>query len=524
MAQETQPGKVIGDRFRLDEALARGGFGIVWQARDLDLGIDVAVKELYLPPATSPKEHADRLARAEREPRNAARLRDHPHVVAVHDVVFDDDKPWMIMRLVTGHSLLEHLDRRGPLSVAEATRAARHLLSALQAAHREEIIHRDVKPANVMVADNGDFLLTDFGIAVHATDTSLTTTGGFIGSLEYVAPERANGVDDRPVSDLFSLGATLYQAVEGVSPFRRDSQTATLTAILIEQPDPPRHAGTLTPLITALLEKDPDERPTVEKALALLDAPPTKGAGGTTRTKVTGGGGRTKEAGTGGTSERTSRFDATPAARERAALKGVDLARVKGTGKGGQITVQDVYAAERTTSGHQASAWLFVAVLAVLALVFGPKIIDAATKDDTSTTGSQPASTYTPYAPPAAESHDVSDPATEEAEPDPAPDPACRVATDTLQSHIDLIPNPVTSDNVDSAVTTYQDLASSLDRAASDADDPDVHAAVSALAADARTMGASLRDPGNSSFHAARDEMSSDLEDLSSACEGSSKS
>ncbi|MFF8908143.1 hypothetical protein [Streptomyces olivaceoviridis] len=140
--------------------------------------------------------------------------------------------------------------------------------------------------------------------------------------------------------------------------------------------------------------------------------------------------------------------------------------------------------------------------------------------------GSQPASTCTPYASPAAESRDVSDPPTEaeEAQPEPVPDPACRVATDALRSHIDLIPHPVTSDNVDSAGATHQDLASSLDRAASDADHPDVRSAVSALAADARTRGTSLRDPGDSGPHAARDGMSSDLEDLSSACEGSSQS
>ncbi|MFI0717581.1 serine/threonine-protein kinase [Streptomyces sp. NPDC021224] len=503
MAQETQPGTVVGGRFRLDEALARGGFGIVWRARDLHLGLDVAVKELYLPPATSPKEHADRLARAEREPRNAARLRDHPNIVAVHDVVFDDDKPWMIMRLVSGHSLLEHLAEHGPLSEAEATRAARNLLAALLAAHREEVVHRDVKPANVMVAENGDYLLTDFGIAIHASDTSLTTTGGFVGSLEYVAPERANGIDDRPVSDLFSLGATLYQAVEGVSPFRRDSQTATLTAVLIEQPEPPRRAGALEPLITALLEKDPDARPTAEQALALLDAPP-KAAGGTARTKVMAGG-----SGASGTSGGGAGPSSGPGSSS-------------GPGP------------SRQKAADRSGIWVGLALLVVLALVFGPKLVDAAKKDHASGDDTPSTSSSTTYDPLVGDVSGGSDPATDDPatddpagedtdteEPDPTPDPACHTAIDTLQAHLDLIPNPVTDDNVDSAVATYDDLATHLDGTASDADDPDVETAISALAADATTMGASLRDSGNGSFDAAKNEMTSDMDDLSTACKDS---
>ncbi|MFD8347355.1 serine/threonine-protein kinase [Streptomyces coelicoflavus] len=272
MTQERQPGTMIGDRFRLDSRLARGGFGIVWRARDLKLDLDVAVKEVYLPASISPEEHAGRLARAAREARNAAVLRDHPHIVAVHDVITQDDRPWMIMRLVQGHSLESHLADRGTLTATEARHAARCLLEALGAAHAADIVHRDVKPANVMVTDHGSFMLTDFGIAVHSTDTALTTTGALIGSLEYVAPERTGGTTDQPAGDLFSLGVTLYQAVEGVSPFRRANPTATLTALLTEPPPPPRKAGRLEPLITALLEKDPALRPTAAEALTLLDA------------------------------------------------------------------------------------------------------------------------------------------------------------------------------------------------------------------------------------------------------------
>lgn len=369
MVQETQPGTVIGGRFRLDEELARGGFGIVWRAHDLDLDVGVAVKEVYLPPATSPKEHSERLARARREAQNAAALRDQPYIVAVHDVITEDDRPWMVMRLVDGHSLERHLETEGPLPVETAAHAARCLLQALAAAHGAGIIHRDVKPANVMLADD-EFLLTDFGIAVHSTDTSLTTTGAFIGSLEYVAPERANGAEDHPASDLFSLGATLYQGVEGTSPFRRANPTATLTALLTEPPPPPQHAGRLEPLITALLEKDPDQRPTVTEALALLDVLESTTTASEKTTEVV---------------RRVPKptkveVRATASARKRADEQGIDLPTVKGTGPGGVITVQDVYTAEGksakgTLSGFIAKVMggtVILGVLAVIVHIFDP--------------------------------------------------------------------------------------------------------------------------------------------------------
>ncbi|MFI7641016.1 protein kinase [Nonomuraea sp. NPDC049400] len=151
-----------------------------------------------------------------------------------------------------------------------AAQLAAGLLAALGAAHQAGIVHRDIKPANVMLSTDGRVLLTDFGIAVHTTDTTLTTTGMLIGSPEYMAPERLRGTDGLPASDLFSLGATLYQAVEGVSPFRRDTQPAALTAVLLEEPPPPRRAGRLAPLITRLLDKDPHNRPTVEQAPTML--------------------------------------------------------------------------------------------------------------------------------------------------------------------------------------------------------------------------------------------------------------
>ncbi|MGI5206933.1 serine/threonine-protein kinase [Spirillospora sp. CA-108201] len=264
-APEAAPGRLVGGRYRLVETLGRGGFGRVWKAHDTALGLDVAVKEMR-PPAA---ELAERVARATREAHNAARLRDHPNIVSVHDVVVEDGLPWIVMQLVDGHSLHDRIARSGPLPAAGAARVAAGLLDALETAHGAGIVHRDVKPANVLLTGGGDAVLTDFGIAVHHSDTTLTATGAFIGSLEYMAPERIDGNDD-PASDLFSLGATLYHAVEGVSPFRRDTTSATLKAVINDPPAAPRRAGGLTGLITRLLAKDPAERPTISEARVLL--------------------------------------------------------------------------------------------------------------------------------------------------------------------------------------------------------------------------------------------------------------
>ncbi|MFB9905972.1 serine/threonine-protein kinase [Allokutzneria oryzae] len=277
MTHEAQPGQVVDGRYRLVRRVGAGGFGRVWEARDEMLHIDVAVKELWLPPALSDTEQAERLARATREARNAARLRDHPNIVAVHDVVIEHDVPWIVMGLVAGKSLEEHL-KPGPLPAEQVTRIAADLLNALEAAHDAGVVHRDVKPANVLLADNGDALLADFGIAVHHTDTALTATGMLIGSVEYMAPERLNGADGGAEGDLYSLGVTLFQAVEGVSPFRRETPTATLTAVLLDEAPPLTSTGSLATLITRLLDKNPGNRPPLAEARALLHAArePTK--------------------------------------------------------------------------------------------------------------------------------------------------------------------------------------------------------------------------------------------------------
>ncbi|MFD7740729.1 serine/threonine-protein kinase [Streptomyces sp. MJM8645] len=273
MAVETRPGTVIGGRYTLTRPLGAGGFGQVWQAHDPVLGVDVAVKQVRLDGALPDKARAELLARAAREARHAARLRDHPHIVTVYDVVEVDEGPWrvpwIVMQWVDGHSLAEELKRDGPLDPERAARVAEALLGALDAAHRAGVVHRDVKPANVLLAADGSVLLADFGIAVAQTDPRLTPTTLVIGSPGYMAPERWQGADSDGRADLFSLGVTLYEALEGVLPFRPENPIAALT----EEPRPTERAGALAPLLLALLEKDPARRPTVDAARKLLSPP-----------------------------------------------------------------------------------------------------------------------------------------------------------------------------------------------------------------------------------------------------------
>ncbi|GAA3512734.1 serine/threonine-protein kinase [Actinocatenispora rupis] len=269
MAEETRPGRIVGDRYRLVAELGSGAFGRVWTAYDERLDTVVAVKEVRLPGWGTTEENAERLARAEREGRNAVRLRDHPNIVTVHDVVTDDGAPWLVMRLVAGISLKEHLDATGRLPVAQVAHVAAGLLAALAAAHAAGVVHRDVKPANVLLSTTGEVLLTDFGIAVHRADIAVTVPGMLVGTLAYTAPERFDGTDGA-AGDLFSLGVVLYEAVTGASPFHRDSTTAALRAVLHEDPPPPDCLPAVRDLVTGLLAKDPHVRLGVPAATALL--------------------------------------------------------------------------------------------------------------------------------------------------------------------------------------------------------------------------------------------------------------
>ncbi|MET3984059.1 serine/threonine-protein kinase [Streptomyces sp. PvR034] len=270
MTRETRAGDVIGGRYRLVAPIASGGMGRVWKSLDLRLQAEVAVKELWLTGPMAPEQRATLLKRAELEAVNAVRLRDHPNIVTVHDVVVEHDVPWIVMQLVSGATLQQRLDE-GPLPVPEVKALAASLLRALAAAHEQGIVHRDIKPANIMISRDGQVLLADFGIAAPETGNGLTSTGVVIGSAPYLSPERAAGQPARASSDLFSLGVTLYEAVEGVSPFLRDSSLASAHAVRYDPYPPPHRAGPLVPLIAGLLAKDPTARPTIDEALALLE-------------------------------------------------------------------------------------------------------------------------------------------------------------------------------------------------------------------------------------------------------------
>jgi serine/threonine protein kinase len=263
----------VGGRFLLIGRQGSGGMGTVWRAHDEARGVDVAVKQLRLPDGADDAERRERVTRFRRESRTLARLAPHPHVVNVLELiepVEEHETPWLVMDLVEGRSLARVVRDEGPLSPARTAALAEQLLDALRAVHKQGIVHRDIKPDNVLVTPWDHAVLVDFGIAVHTDDTALTTVGGVIGTPEYLDPERLRGQRAVPASDLFSLGATLYFAVEGHSPFRRDHPAATFHAILYERPVRMRHGGALGELIRDLLAPGPGERPDAEEAARRL--------------------------------------------------------------------------------------------------------------------------------------------------------------------------------------------------------------------------------------------------------------
>ncbi|MFI8190696.1 protein kinase [Streptomyces sp. NPDC085946] len=264
-------GRLVAGRYRLIAKLGHGGMGTVWRAHDETVDREVAVKEPRVPDHLPERERANAFERMRREARAAARL-DHPSVVGVHDVAVVDGRPWIVMELVRGRSLGDVL-QEGTLGAREAARVGLEVLGALEAAHAAGVLHRDVKPDNVLLGRHDRVVLTDFGIARIEGETNLTDTGHFVGSPEYIAPERVLGQRPGPASDLWSLGVVLYAATEGVSPFRRSHTPATLQAVLNATPAPPASAtGPLAEAITGLLHKDPARRPDAARVRALLEA------------------------------------------------------------------------------------------------------------------------------------------------------------------------------------------------------------------------------------------------------------
>ena len=261
--------RTIGGRYRLDRSIGQGGMGTVWQGHDELLGREVAVKEVRFPPELGKQEMADLRERTMREARATARL-SHPNVITTYDVVEEDDRPWIVMELLSTRSLSELLRDEGPLPPHRVAEIGLGVLSALETSHGQGIVHRDVKPSNILITADGRPVLTDYGIATMTGDPALTSTGVVLGSPAYMSPERARGRAFGPESDLWSLGATLYSAAEGRPPFESDNALGTLTAVISDPVTPLSVGGPLALAVDGLLRKDPQERAGFRETRELL--------------------------------------------------------------------------------------------------------------------------------------------------------------------------------------------------------------------------------------------------------------
>ncbi|GAA3971781.1 serine/threonine protein kinase [Thermobifida alba] len=272
------PDFLLAGRYRLHGLIGEGGMGRVWEGVDELLDRPVAIKELTINEHLPPQEIEVLRARMLREARSAAQL-SHPSIITVFDVVEKDGFPWIVMELVQGRSLSEIIKQEGTITPERAANLGLQVAAALSVAHQRGIVHRDIKPGNVLVARGDRAVLTDFGIAYLEGSSKLTRTGNLLGSPSYLAPEQARGEPASPAADMWALGTTLYAAVHGTPPFQRATPMATLTAVVVDEVPPPVQAGPLRPLLERLLNKDPRERPTVHEAVEelqriVLSAPP----------------------------------------------------------------------------------------------------------------------------------------------------------------------------------------------------------------------------------------------------------
>lgn len=266
----TETTRVVADRYHLLDSLGRGGMGVVWEAEDSILQRRVAVKEVETPRGLDKSERHALEARVMREARAAARL-NHPHVVTVYDVVEDEGRTFIVMELVEAPTLADVIADQGPLETQRCARIALDVLSALEAAHAEGIVHRDVKPGNVMIPKVGNVKLGDFGIASVKGDPKITSTGLILGSPSYMAPEQATHGNSGPESDLWALGALLYFALEGAPPFDKGQALPTLAAVVGEPARPMERGGALEDLIDRLLSKEPEARPAPDDIRRILE-------------------------------------------------------------------------------------------------------------------------------------------------------------------------------------------------------------------------------------------------------------
>jgi serine/threonine protein kinase len=263
-------GELIAGRYRLVSRLGSGAMGVVWQARDERLHRIVAIKQLLLPARLSDSEVEEASRRAMREGRITARLH-HPHAIAVYDVAEHAGQPCLVMEYLASRSLAAVLSTQGVLSPEEVASIGSQIASALTAAHQAGIVHRDIKPGNVLLAEDGTVKITDFGVSHAVGDVTVTATGMLAGTPAYLAPEVAQGHSGGFSSDVFSLGATLYTALEGMPPFGINTNPiALLHQVASGEIIAPRRSGPLTPVLLRLLQRNPEQRPTMDQAYDAL--------------------------------------------------------------------------------------------------------------------------------------------------------------------------------------------------------------------------------------------------------------
>ncbi len=269
VAEPEGGGRLLKGRYQLTSEIARGGVGTVWRATDLVIKREVAVKELRLPSDLSRNERESLVQRTTREARVAGRLV-HPSLVTVLDVVDEDERPWIVMELLEASTLEEIIQVGGPLPYQRVAEIGLQLIDALKVAHNEGIVHRDVKPDNVMISEAGRVVLTDFGLAAWNGESALSASGRIIGSPAYIPPERAKAGPVGPESDIWSLGATLYAAVEGYPPYDRKGYIKILRQEPLDEPKEATNAGPLAPVLAGMLRVEPGERLSAENAAKML--------------------------------------------------------------------------------------------------------------------------------------------------------------------------------------------------------------------------------------------------------------
>ena len=431
----TSSTRLIADRYRLETPLGSGAMGVVWKGIDERLGRPVAIKQLLLQPGLSSADAEEAQARSMREGRIAARLQ-HPHAISVFDVAVEDGRPWLVMEYLPSRSLATVLAEQGPLPPQEVARIGRQVADALAAAHEAGIVHRDVKPGNVLLGDNGTVKITDFGISRASWDVTITRTGVLAGTPAYFAPEVARGHEPSPASDVFSLGSTLYAAVQGQPPFGLSENTLALLREVAEgRVQPPQHAGPLTPVLMQMLQVDPDARPTMSQVKHALGGVAAEGVAPPTPPEVA------------PAPPATAALPAGPGTRPPWRAP----APAAGGSRRSPSTRADTPPPPREDTDHadRRSAWWrrpgLVAVMVLVALLAGLAVVTAATRSDPEPAASPPSTpAAVPPPPVTTPPPSTTTPPPSTTTPAPTPAPAGELTPEgirqTVQTYYGLLP------------------------------------------------------------------------------------